>query len=174
MLLDRVDGFARCDDFEIIAAVLFRQWGREEIQIGFSNKVVQFELKFLAESLVRELKPALGILADDFDRKTFEEIMIDHGRFAHRSNGLRRSGHDLAGKEDRKRLPRLVSEWFDSSMKPNVWTALLFDLQVQRRVFHFRSRLQGFEEGCTLMRWDTFHPWIDFHGQVDGIGLPYF
>ena len=53
-------------------------------------------------------------------------------------------------------------------------TPLLLDLQVQRSALHFRSRLQGIEEMDTLMRWDTFHPWIDFHGQVDGLDVQFF
>ena len=53
-------------------------------------------------------------------------------------------------------------------------TALLLDLQVQLSALHFRSRLQGIEEVDTLMRWDTIHPWIDFHGEVDGLDVQYF
>ena len=48
------------------------------------------------------------------------------------------------------------------------------DPQVQRSALHFRSRLQGIEEVDTLMCWDTFHPWIDFHGQVDGLDVQFF
>ena len=53
-------------------------------------------------------------------------------------------------------------------------TALLLDLQVQRSALHFRSRLQGIEEEDTMIRWDMFHPWIDFYGQVDGLNGQYF